>query len=312
MGVASRAPLPAGMPTIDLKHLAIIDELCRTRSVTEAAERLGVSQPAISVSLAKLRRHFGDPFFVRTSDGMLPTPLALEVIQKLGHAYDTIHEVLGHHVAFDPKVSNRVFNVCAGDIIEAIALPSLLQELQVTAPNVRLEIWSASSEIARLLETGKLDVAIGLTPKLGAGFFQQKLYTERYVCIVHSEHPRIKTKITLNHYQEESHAVVSIPGLGQGHLGPVLKAKNIRRRIGVYTHNWLGLSYIVSNTDYVASVPERLGRVFAGAGNIRVLPLPFEAPPLIIKQYWHQRYTKDAGSVWLRRVLKNLFRSNRT
>jgi DNA-binding transcriptional LysR family regulator len=294
------------MPVIELRHLAIIDELYKTRSVSQAAERLGVSQPTISVSLAKLRKHFGDPFFVRTSDGMVPTPLALEVIKKLGQAYETIHEALEHHVAFDPKSSNRVFNVSAGDIIEAVALPKLLKELQCSAPGIRLQFWGVSREMARLLESGEVDVAVGMAHKLGAGFYQQKLYADRYVCLVRTEHPRIKNHVSLKQYQEENHVVVSIPGIGQGYFGTLLEEKNVERKIGVYLHNWLALSYIVANTDYLASVPERSGKVFASTGKVKLLSLPFEAP-VAVKQYWHQRYAHDAGSLWLRNTLKELF-----
>jgi DNA-binding transcriptional LysR family regulator len=291
---------------IDLKHLAMLNELYKTKSVSRAADNLGVSQPTISVTLAKLRKHFSDSFFVRTSDGMVPTPLALEIINRISVAYGTIQTALAHHVSFDPATSDRSFRLCASDIFQAVTMPGLLQFLSTVAPRVRIELRDVSRDTARLLEVGKIDLAVGLTPKLGAGFSRQRLYTEGLVCALRADHPRIKSRLTIESYQEEMHIETSIPGAERNVASSVLDAQGLRRMIGMRTHNWLGLAYLLPNTTYLATVPERLGKILARQADIAILPLPFESPTFTIHQHWNQRYSEDPANSWLRNVLRQI------
>jgi DNA-binding transcriptional LysR family regulator len=295
------------LTNIDLKLLAIIGELHRTRSVSLAAERLELSQSAISMSLAKLRKHFNDPLFVRTSAGMEPTPHATELIDLLQKAENLLQAALGHHVVFDPRTSDRVFRLQSTDIAQVTLLPKLMNRLIKLAPSVGIHLGRISPETPKLLESGELDLAIGFILPMGAGFCQQRLFKEKFTCAVRRDHPRINTTLTVAQFEAETHLAISTSGTGHGVVEKTLDAKKIRRTIGLTVPSFLGIASIIASSDYLTVLPEQLGRHLASAGRIKVLPLPFEVPPYYIMQHWHERYSQDPASRWLRAVMAELF-----
>lgn len=292
---------------IDLKLLAIINELHRTRSVSHAAENLQLSQSTISMSLAKLRRHFNDPLFVRTSTGMEPTPHAKEVITLLSKAEGLIQSALDHHVVFDPATSDRVFHLCSTDIAQLTLLPALMKKLRAVAPSIQVDLQNISDDIPRLLESGDVDLAVGYIPPMGAGFYQQRLFRDRFVCAVRTGHPRIKSELTLPLFERETHLTVVTSGTGHSIVERTLESKKIRRKIGLRVPSFLGLAPLLASTDYLAILPEQLGQFFASTGKIKLLSLPFSVTPYFIVQHWHERYNHDPANVWLRGVLAELF-----
>lgn len=295
------------MTNIDLKLLAVIGELNRTRSVSQAAERLELSQSTISMSLAKLRKHFNDPLFVRTSAGMEPTPHAAELIGLLQKAETLLQSALEHHVVFDPANSDRVFRLQSTDIAQVTLLPRLMQRLRKIAPNVRIDLSRISVDTPKLLESGDLDLAVGFILPMGAGFCQQRLFKDRFVCAVRADHPRIEKTLSVKQYEAESHLAISTSGTGHSVVEKTLEAKKIRRRIGLTVPSFLGIATLIATSDFVVTLPEQLGRHLESPGNIRVLPLPFEVPPYYIMQHWHERYSQDPASRWIRTVLADLF-----
>lgn len=295
------------MTNIDLKLLAVIGELHRTRSVSQAAERLELSQSTISMSLAKLRKHFNDPLFVRTSTGMEPTPHAKELICLLQKAETLLQSALDHHVVFDPLTSDRVFGLQSTDIAQVTLLPKLMQRLKKLAPHVGIHLGRTGPETGKLLESGDLDLAVGFLPPMGAGFCQQRLFRDRFVCAVRTDHPRIDKTITVKQFEAETHLAIAVTGTGHGILEKTLDAKKIHRTVGLTVPSFLGIVSIMTSNDYIATLPEQLARHFAGPGNIRLLPLPFEVPPYYIVQHWHERYNLDPASRWLRNVMAELF-----
>jgi DNA-binding transcriptional LysR family regulator len=292
---------------IDLKLLAIINELHRTRSVSHAAENLQLSQSTISMSLAKLRRHFNDPLFVRTSTGMEPTPHAKEVITLLSKAEGLIQSALEHHVIFDPATSDRVFHLCSTDIAQLTLLPALMKKLRAVAASIQVDLQNMSDDIPRLLESGDVDLAVGYIPSMGAGFYQQRLFRDRFVCAVRAGHPRIKNELTLPLFERETHLTVVTSGTGHSIVERTLETKKIRRKIGLRVPSFLGLAPLLASTDYLAILPEQLGQFFASTGKIKLLSLPFSVSPYFIVQHWHERYNHDPANVWLRGVLAELF-----
>lgn len=295
------------MTNIDLKLLAVIGELHRTRSVSQAAERLELSQSTISMSLAKLRKHFNDPLFVRTSSGMEPTPHATELICMLQKAETLLQTALDHHVVFDPLASDRVFRLQSTDIAQVTLLPKLMQRLKKIAPAVGIHLGRISPDTPKLLESGDLDVAVGFILPMGAGFCQQRLFKERFVCAVRKDHPRIDKTLSIKQFESESHLAIATSGTGHGIVEKTLEAKKIRRSVGLTVPSFLGIASIVTGNDYIVTLPEQLGRHLAGPGNIKVLPLPFEVPPYYIMQHWHERYSQDPANRWLRTVMADLF-----
>jgi DNA-binding transcriptional LysR family regulator len=292
---------------IDLKLLAVIGELHRTRSVSQAAERLDLSQSTISMSLAKLRKHFNDPLFVRTSTGMEPTPHATELIFMLQKAEILLQSALGHHVVFDPQQSDRVFRLQSTDIAQVTLLPKLMQRLKTIAPGIGIHLGRIAPDTSKLLESGDLDLAVGFIPPMGAGFCQQRLFKERFICAVRKGHPRIEKTLSVKQFEIETHLAIATSGTGHGIVEKTLEAKKIRRTVGLTVPSFLGIATIITTSDYIAILPEKLGRHLASAANIQTLPLPFEVPPYYIMQHWHERYSQDPANRWLRTVMADLF-----
>jgi DNA-binding transcriptional LysR family regulator len=292
---------------IDLKLLAVVTELHKTRSVSQTAENLDLSQSAISMSLAKLRRHFNDPLFVRTSSGMNPTPHAVELIGLLKSAENILQTALDLHVVFDPLTSDRRFNLYSTDIAQVTLMPRLMQRLNKIAPNVGIDLRRLSDDIPEFLESGQADLAVGFILPMGAGFCQQRLFKERFVCALRRDHPRIGDALSIDQFQDETHLAITTCGTAHGIVEKTLEAKNIRRRVGLVVPSFLGIASIITTLDYLAVLPEQLARHLSGSGNIKVLPLPFSMPAYYIVQHWHERYTQDPASRWLRSVIANLF-----
>ena len=292
---------------IDLKLLAVVTELHKTRSVSQTAENLDLSQSAISMSLAKLRKLFNDPLFVRTSSGMNPTPHAVELIGLLKNAEDLLQSALDLHVVFDPMRSERVFNLYSSDIAQVTLLPRLMQRLKSLAPNVGIDLRMLSEATPKQLESGEADLAVGFILPLGAGFCQQRLFKERFVCVARKDHPRLGETISIEEFQDETHLAITTSGTGHGVVEKALEAKSIRRRVGLTVPSFLGIASIITTLDYLAILPEQLARHLARTGNIKVLPLPCNLPSYYIMQHWHERYTQDPASKWFRSVVANLF-----
>jgi DNA-binding transcriptional LysR family regulator len=292
---------------IDLKLLAVIGELHRTRSVSQAAEHLDLSQSTISMSLARLRRHFNDPLFVRTSAGMEPTPHATQLICMLQQAETLLQSALDHHVVFNPQTSDRMFRLQSTDIAQVTLLPKLMQHLKKIAPRVGIHLGRITVDTPKVLESGELDLAIGFILPMGAGFCQQRLFKDRFICVTRKDHPRISKGLTIKQFEAETHLAISTTGTAHGIVEKTLEAKKIRRNVGLTVPSFLGIVSIISSSDYVVTLPEQLGRHFASAGNLQVLPLPFEVPPYYIMQHWHERYSQDPANRWLRAVIADLF-----
>src|SRR5438067_7047360 len=184
------------MKNIDLKAIAVIGELSRTRSVSLAAEHLGLGQSAISMSLAKLRKHFGDPLFVRTSSGMEPTPYGTKLIELLKDAESILQNALDHHAEFDPATSDRIFHICSTDIAQVTLLPALAKRLHKAGPRMGVELRAISDQTPGQLESGQVDLAVGFIPMMGAGFYSQRLFQDRFVVVARAGHPRIDKRLT--------------------------------------------------------------------------------------------------------------------
>jgi DNA-binding transcriptional LysR family regulator len=295
------------LTNIDLKLLAVIGELHRTRSVSQAAERLELSQSAISMSLAKLRKHFNDPLFVRTSAGMEPTPHAVALINMLEKAEHLLQSALGHQVVFDPKTSDRLFRLHSTDIAQVTLLPRLMQRMRAIAPSVCVKLDRIANDTSKLLESGELDLAVGFFLPMGAGFCQQRLFKEKFVCAVRKDHPRIDTTLSVKQFEAEGHLAIATCGTGHAVVEKAVEAKRIRRRVGLTVPSFLGIVSIIASSDYIVIVPEQLGRHFASAGNIKTLEVPFDIPCYQIMQHWHERYSQDPASRWLRAQMADLF-----
>ena len=201
-------------PLLDANLLQLFELIYSTRSVTRAAEQLGLAQPTVSIWLGKLRKHLDDPLFVRTPSGMQPTPEADALIGTVRQALESLRALSQREARFDPATSDRRFRIGMTDASHITLLPQLLAHVRSVAPGVRLGAEQIDGQIGARLESGEADLALGFIPELGAGFYQQSLYTQDWVCLANGNHPRITETLTLADYQREEHIhIVS----GTGH-----------------------------------------------------------------------------------------------
>lgn len=294
-----------GIPR-DARHLALFDEIYRSQSMTRAAEALGLAQPTVSIWLSKLRRQLGDPLFVRTSTGMRPTPRADALIDEVREALALLRRIAGKLPEFEPATSERLFRIAMTDASHITLLPRLLARIRADAPGVGLEIVPISAQAPRALEGGEADLAIGFIPGLEAGFHEQVLYAQDFVCLVSACHPRIGTAMTVRAYRDEAHIGI-LSRASYTTLQTSLAKARIRRRVMLELPGFLGLATIVAGTDLVATVPRHIGETLAAPGAIRVVPCPVKIEGFTVRQYWHERFHRDPGHRFLRALCAELF-----
>lgn len=291
------------MSELDLRHLRIFVALYVSKNVTRASEAIGLSQSSVSVVLAQLREHYGDPLFVRTSGGMQPTPRAELLVPLVRQALQLLDQSLVRAPEFNPAEITRSFRICMTDVGQMTLLPRLLSKVHQLAPNISIDVGNLSHETTRQLETGEADLAMGFTVDIKAGFYQQKLFDEGFACIVARNHPRIADRMTLAQLQQEKHVKIMLSATAHSIIDVLLERKGLQRVFAVNTPTFLSLGRVVANSTLVAIVPLRLGAIFAAESGVKIVSLPVTFPSYSVKQYWHDRYHRDPGNVWLRSLV---------
>jgi len=294
-------------PLPETKLLRLFDVLYSQGSVTAAAQQLGLSQPTISIWLAQLRERLGDPLFVRTSKGMQPTPRAESLIGVVRTALDALRQI-GVAPEFDPARSDRRFCIAMSDASHVNLLPQILGHLRHMAAGCGLRAGAIDPSLPERLQSGAADLALGLIPELGAGFYQQTLFTQDWVCLARADHPRIRARLTLADYRREGHIEIA-SGTGHRLLEHALKRARIARAVVLELPGFLGLSAVLEAGDLVVTVPRQTGETLAGRNALRLHPCPFPIAPFSVKQHWHARFHHDPGNRWLRQACMTLFGS---
>jgi len=295
------------MAKLDLEWLGVFVEVYKTQSVSRAALRLGMEQASASIMLGKLRRHFDDRLFTRTSAGMEPTPKAQRIYPDLLEALLHIEKARGQGSVFLPQQAEREFCICMTDISEMVLLPRLINHLQQSAPGLTLKAEKISPDSRRRLESGDIDLAVGFTPDLEAGFYQQALFAQNFVCLAASDHPRIRAKLTPRAFLAEGHILVTASGTGHSIVDKVLARHKLVRRVVLRLPSFLGVARIVAQTEFLVSVPRLLGAALATQEKVQLLEPPVPLPAYKVKQHWHERFNADAGNIWLRKTMVDLF-----
>jgi DNA-binding transcriptional LysR family regulator len=294
------------MAEIDIKSLQVFVEIYASRSVSQAAVRLNLSQPTISFSLAKLREHYQNPLFVRSSVGMEPTPFATELYASAIGLLASFDAISKQRSAFDPALSKRSFRIAMSDLSQIVLLPGLLDKLRSAAPGTTIRVVTIDDHTADLLESGEVDLAVGFMPQLNAGFYQQKLMTQHYVGLMALNHPRLAAQPSISDYLAEGHVLVTTSGTGHAVVERMLRCHG-QRRIVLEVPSYLGLTSIIGKTDLLATVPRRLAELIGDSDLVRHFALPFDVSTYQIKQHWHERSHHDAAHRWVRTLLTELF-----
>ena len=298
------------MNDLDLNLIPYLVAIEETRNVSRAAERLGVSQPRVSTALGRLREYFNDPLFVRTSRGMEPTPRALALVPSARDALSRIERGLLDTQHFDPATTADTFSIALSDVGEIVFLPRLLQAFAIAAPRANLRSVSLShGDVERGLESGDVDLAVGYFPDLGGNnFFQQRLFSHRFICLMRRDHPFSRAPLTLDQFLECGHAVVRAEGRSQEILENYLDKQRIRRRAVLETPHFMSLPFILSRTDLIATVPHAIGFAYvAEHASITLAEPPLPLPRFDLRQHWHRKFHNDARTMWLRRIVASLF-----
>jgi DNA-binding transcriptional LysR family regulator len=298
---------------LDLNLLRAFDAIASEGSVTVAGERIGLSQPAMSNALARLREIFGDPLFVRTPRGMRPTPFAQQLARPVREALRLIQGALQQHAGFEPQNSTNTFRFSMSDIGEMVFLPGLLERVKRDAPGVKIEVVRIPmKDVHVALEAGEIDLAVGFLPGLTTGIMQRSLFSEHYVCMMRAEHPLAGTKIGAKQFREAAHVVVSYIGTGHQMIEETLIKAGLAERIVARVPHFLVVPMILARTDLIVTVPSRIADVFAQFGNFKVLPLPLAMPGFEVRLHWHQRFHQDPANRWLREVMTDLYAERTT
>jgi DNA-binding transcriptional LysR family regulator len=298
------------MAKLDLDWLNVFVEIYKTQSVSRAAQTLGMEQASASIVLTKLRKHFDDPLFCRTASGMAPTPRAQTIYPDVLEALVRLDKARGANTAFLPQQTTREFRICMTDISEIVLLPRLINHLQSTASGLVIEAEKISSASRQRLESGDVDLAVGFTPDLEAGFYQQALFAQDFVCLAASKHPRIGTKLTRKAFSNEGHIQVIASATGHSIVDKVLTKNKVARRIVLRVPSYLGVARIVAQTEFLVIVPRQLGHALAEQERVKVLEPPIPLPSYKVKQHWHERFNLDPGNIWLRKTMASLFSGN--
>ena len=293
---------------IDLNQLVLFQQLMVERRVSKVAENLGLTQPAVSNTLAKLRRQFGDDLFVRTPTGMMPTPFAEQLAEPIGYALGMIHSGLNQHSHFDPASVKRSVTIGMTDIGEIVFLPGLVEHLRREAPGVLLStVRTTATNLRDDMEAGKVDLAIGLLPQLKAGFFQRRLFRQRYVCLFRKGHALDRKRLSLTDFKAAEHLVIVSAGTGHGKVDDLIRRAGVDRTVRLTIPHFVSVGHILRRTDMVATVTERLAESLVEPFDLTFRPHPIDLPEIAINVFWHAKVHRSPAHQWLRRVVFDLF-----
>ena len=295
---------PVDIASLDLNLLKVLDALLKEGSVTRAGVRLGLSQPAASRALARLRKLLGDPLLVRTPQGQELTPRALSLAEPLERLLVEVRQIVAP-VRFEPWTLVGRFTVASMDHLTTLVVPGLSARLQELAPNVDVAVLPARGDNVDLVTRGDADVAIGRfdVDALPANMHSKQLYDERLVCVIRRDHPIRQAPWNLPAFLSLAHVVTTITGDGPGLVDTALASMGHSRRIALRLPQFLTAPLVVAQGDMVAVIPERLALYLSRQLPLALLELPFALAPFPLSMIWHARTHRDPRSAWLRQQL---------
>ncbi|MDK9688308.1 LysR family transcriptional regulator [Halomonas sp. LC1] len=296
------------LANIDLNLLVFFDLLYQEQNTQRVALRLGITQPAVSHALKRLRHLLEDELFERTSQGLQPTPRASRLHPGIADALSRMNDTLNLCDDFNPAQSDRTFHINMTDIGEIVFLPRLLQHLSHHAPGVSINtVRSHHNDLKNEMEEGEIDLAVGLIPQLGAGFYQQRLFVQRYVCLMREHHPLAAKEFSLEAFRTAHHAVVVARGTGHGIIEEHLAHAGVMRPVRLTLPHFAAVPYIVSSSDLVVTVTDKLAEATRIRFGLAIREHPLTLPEIPINLFWHRRFHQDPGNRWLRGLMFSLF-----
>lgn len=289
---------------VDLNLLVVFDALMEERHVTRAGERIGLSQPAMSAALNRLRHLLKDELFIRRADGMQPTRKALELSVPLRQALVQIQTALSPQV-FEPKTAKRAFKLATNDFAASILLPSLGARISKDAPLVDLRVVAADDTLAmKLLDEDAIDLAIAPFEQVELQFQRQHLLSPvGFLCVMRKGHPLAGKQLTLEDFVATPQLLISRTGDASGFVDKILASMGLQRRVAFTVPSFLLAPIVISQTDYIGVLPRRLVEIFQQTMNLFAYEPPFPQRQFPLSMLWHQRLNKEPGLLWLRKIL---------
>jgi DNA-binding transcriptional LysR family regulator len=298
---------------IDLNLLLVFQEVYRERQISSAARRLGLSQSAVSNALARLRRSFGDELFVRTASGMQPTPLASQMAEPIGAAMAQVALALNQRSRFEPATSNRRFMLAMTDVGEVYFMPTLIERCRQLAPSVEISsVRVGALSLKEEMEGGRVDLAVGPFEDVSEALYQRHLFRQPFVAMFRKGHPLARGELTLARFAQAEHLLVDAAdspydrvnaALARAGVGQATNGFGTRYRVPHFT----AVPYIVSTSDLVVTVPQKLAERAALPFGLEWATPPLDLPPLQTNIFWHRRFNQDPGNQWLRGLLADVF-----
>jgi len=320
--------LPERLARIDLNLLVSFDALAREQNVTRAAERVGVTQSAMSHALRRLRELLDDPLLVRGRSGMVLTARAEALVLPLRSGLVSVDRALVRTERFDPRTARRRFRLATPELFDFLAVPLLLETIRTEAPGVDLIVTPLGARLSDALETGELDLCVaprvddfpGGSPELdGSGLVRRVLFRDDFSCFCRGDHPALGEKrtrrgakpgaperLSLETYAALSHVLVSPGGEGPGLVDELLAKQGLRRRVALRIPHFFSALSIVEKSDLILTAPTSLGLLLSSRSKVVALPAPLRLPEHAIQLLWHERFSNEPGHAWLREVLITL------
>ena len=293
---------------LDLNLLVVMDAMLRERNVSKAAERIGLTQSAMSHALNRLRHYFDDPLFVKSGPAMEPTAKAMALQAAVLDVMGTVRQRILSEAHFDPATAHREFTLCVTDMGELVFVPALLALLRKLAPWCSIRTLRVPTEqIEGMLASGEADLAIGPYRTAPETLYKQRLFMHGFSTLVHID-SKIKKRISLQEFETTPQIVVTLHGRSAVAFDHVLEEKGIKRQVVMKTPHFLSVPLLMAHQpDLIATVPHELARVFERFGHVRAVEPPLELPSYAISQHWHPLFHHEPALMWLRDLIKKTF-----
>jgi len=303
------------LQSLDLNLLLVFEALMEERNVTRAAARVGLSQPAMSNSLARLRSAFNDQLLIRTANGMSPTSTALKLIIPVRAALAELRAAIEERPAFEPALSKNIFRLLANDYAEMMLLAPVIRELRVQSPEIGIRVHRPQTlfkppDASMLADS--YDLALGFYPDaiaLDPHIRFEVIWDDDSVCIASGSHTSIKGSLSVEEYVDARHVAVFYKLEGPGVVDTMLAQQGYSRRSVVFVPNFATVPFLVAESDLIATVPRRVALRFRNMLSLQVLPIPVIIPILRLTMLWHERTHSDPAHMWLRELIRRTAQS---
>jgi len=291
----------------DLNLLPIFVVLMEERSVTRAAQRLGITQPALSNALTRLRAVMRDPLFIRERYGIQPTALALELAPAIAKALATIDNIVVGQQDFDPARAERLITIAPNSYVEFVLVPAIVARLRAIAPGIRLRLTPYGSDVVETgVVSGDTAMVLGRVVDAPDNLVVQHLMDDGLACVVRADHPEISGTMSREQYESLKHVNMQPPGRLRAGLFQALERQGLKREVAVSVTHFLAIPELIAVTDYCSTLPKLICRHLASDPRLKIVPSPVDLGTFPVEMAWHVRYRNDPAHRWLRSLIADV------